>query len=333
MEATGERYVPEHMSGELIEAEHQARYRLAMQMAAGRDVLDAACGVGWGSALLKQAGARSVHGLDIAPDAIQSARDRAGDCEFVIGDLMDLPYPDDSFDLVACFETIEHVEDPMRALDEIRRVLRPGGFALISSPNPDVYPAGNPFHVRELAADELRDAASERFSNVSLWRQYGLLGSALYPGSDRAQYEETLATTMSVVALGAGQDPYSLVVAGDDQPPELLATVVFGSADEVEAITEEARRVQELRSAMDEEQTRIVAEREFILDERSKLLEHCRALEHRIANLEQDRDRVGLLLMQAEQRIAELVANSMPSHEGTPDSDSGASPKLGRRGR
>jgi SAM-dependent methyltransferase len=66
-EPTGERFIPELMGGELIEAEHQARYRLALPFLRGKRVLDAGCGSGWGSKLLVEAGAREVVGLDIAP--------------------------------------------------------------------------------------------------------------------------------------------------------------------------------------------------------------------------------------------------------------------------
>ena len=91
-EPTGERFVPEDMGGGLIEAEHQARYRLALPHVAGRTVLDAGCGVGWGSDLLLDAGAREVTGLDLSPDAIASARSRNSGVTYLTGDLLEMPF-------------------------------------------------------------------------------------------------------------------------------------------------------------------------------------------------------------------------------------------------
>src|SRR5204862_756713 len=122
-----ERYDPELRQGSIIAAEHRVRYRWAATAAEGKAVLDAGCGAGYGSAILADAGARSVTGLDIDPGAVAGAASsygKVGAIEFVRGDVRELPFEDRSFDLIVCFETIEHVEDPDTALDELRRVLR-----------------------------------------------------------------------------------------------------------------------------------------------------------------------------------------------------------------
>ncbi len=106
-----ERFVPGTADGELIEVEHLARYWWATQLAAGRAVLDAGCGVGYGSGLLAGAGASTVVGVDVAPKAVEAAAAVApANASFVTGDVHALPFDDDSFDLVVCFEVIEHVE-------------------------------------------------------------------------------------------------------------------------------------------------------------------------------------------------------------------------------
>ena len=126
--ATGERLVPDQQHGELVHAEHLARYRLAAQLARGRRVLDAASGEGYGSAILAAAGATSVTGIDLDRDAVDHAGARYG-LNFEVADVAALPFPEASFDVVVSFETIEHVPDAVAALREFRRVLAPRGTA------------------------------------------------------------------------------------------------------------------------------------------------------------------------------------------------------------
>ena len=141
---SGERFVPEAMGGQLIEAEHHARYRHAAQLVAGRSVLDAGCGVGWGSVVLAGAGAARVTGLDIDAAAISDARRRTDAVGFVRGDLADLPFADASFDVVVCYEAIEHVAQPLVVLDELRRVLTADGVLDGLLAEPRRVPTGKP---------------------------------------------------------------------------------------------------------------------------------------------------------------------------------------------
>ncbi len=138
--ASGERFVPELMGGEILEAEHQARYRLALPHVAGKRVLDAGCGVGWGSKMLLEAGASEVTGLDISEEALANARARAPEVEFVQGDLQALPFPDHHFDVVVCFEASSTPRTSSPHLDGLVRVLSPEGVLFVSSPNPRSTP-------------------------------------------------------------------------------------------------------------------------------------------------------------------------------------------------
>lgn len=180
VDESAERFVPETMQGQLIEAEHVIRYWWAAAFANDKRVLDAGCGVGYGANILAEAGAREVVGVDNAAEVIEAVRDRARPNVYLeVGDLRHLGFPDDSFDVVVCFEVIEHVEDPFAVLDELARVLSSTGFLALSTPNRDTHVPGNPHHLHEFTPAELRDALAERFPFVSLAQQADYVTSAI----------------------------------------------------------------------------------------------------------------------------------------------------------
>lgn len=172
MEYTGERMVPEEAQPEVF-WEHVYRYRFATRFVRGKRVLDIACGEGYGAAGLSTAGARSVVGVDLSEDACAHARKKYG-IDARPGDAENIPLENASVDVVVSFETIEHVPNPRRFLDECLRVLAPGGIAIISTPNEPVYNERgkhNPFHCSELAEKEFTSFMSERFGKVSMYSQ------------------------------------------------------------------------------------------------------------------------------------------------------------------
>jgi ubiquinone/menaquinone biosynthesis C-methylase UbiE len=232
-----ERATPEEMSGRLMESEHRGRYLWAAQLAGGGSVLDAGCGTGYGTEILSAAGAASAVGVDVAEEAVSYARANFGEaCEFVQADLMALPFADDSFDLVACFEVIEHVEDQPAVIRELRRVLRPDGVLAISSPNRGKYPPGNPFHTHEYVPDELREELKRSFTHVTLYRQAPWLTAAVMDDAESAalgpESELTLAT-IKLAALSAGEEVFTVALAGDEPPPEAASLAVMGQPFEV----------------------------------------------------------------------------------------------------
>jgi ubiquinone/menaquinone biosynthesis C-methylase UbiE len=153
---------------------HLKAYDEGRRIAEGCDVLDVGCNTGYGTVRLVGA-ARSITGVDVSPAAIEAARTRAGaeSIEFRVVDGKGLPFPDASFDLVTSFQVFEHVVDTDSYLSEIKRVLRPGGRALFTTPNaairldPGMTP-WNRFHVREYLAEELRDALTPVFPEVTV---------------------------------------------------------------------------------------------------------------------------------------------------------------------
>lgn len=161
---TGEFMVPGGCN-KWTEANHYARYDFARDYVVGKDVLDIACGVGYGTAILARAGARSVKGVDIRAENIDYARERysAEHLSFCCGDVTSYG-EDSSYDVIVCFETIEHIPCYYAALENFMRLLRNGGILLVSSPNrllssPRAHrvtdPPENKFHVREFTESEL----------------------------------------------------------------------------------------------------------------------------------------------------------------------------------
>lgn len=144
-------------------------------------MLDGACGTGYGSSVLRRAGAEYVEGVDLSVESVEEARGRYGGpgIYFRPANLLSLGVPNGSFDVVVSFESIEHVDDDARYVAEMRRVLRPGGVFLCSTPNRTITNPGtaittrpyNPFHVREYTSEELRAKLSVEFDEVSMLGQ------------------------------------------------------------------------------------------------------------------------------------------------------------------
>lgn len=186
LEFTGERFTPECVRE--IWYEHVHRYAFARRLAAGRDVLDVACGEGYGSAMLADVAA-SVLGLDISEAAVAHAQRRYADkktVRYAQGDATRLAslVPAHCVDLAVSFETIEHVAAQEDLLDGLVHALRPEGVLLISSPDKATYSDAtgfrNEFHVKELYRDEFVALLAARFRHVRLYGQKLLFQSALW---------------------------------------------------------------------------------------------------------------------------------------------------------
>lgn len=185
LEFTGERFTPE--CEREIRYEHLHRYAFAATLCQGSEVLDAACGEGYGSAILARE-ARRVVGIDLEEEAIRHARGRYGDLRnvaFEVADCTRLPFEDQSFDRVVSFETLEHLEDQDGMLSEFRRVLRPPGLLILSSPDKAVYSEqqgfDNEFHVKELYRPELEALLGAHFPHYRLLGQKLAFHSMIWP--------------------------------------------------------------------------------------------------------------------------------------------------------
>ena len=164
-----------------VQIEHYHRYLFARALVRDLDVMDVASGEGYGAALLAQV-ARSVVGVDDSQPTVQSAIANfpRANLRFLQADARALPLDDACVDVVVSFETIEHIDRQNEFLREIRRVLRPHGCIIVSTPDRDIYPVANPYHVHELNSPEFVALLRESFRHVTLLRQRPLIGSALF---------------------------------------------------------------------------------------------------------------------------------------------------------
>jgi SAM-dependent methyltransferase len=229
LEFTGERFIP-GAPGE-IWYEHWHRYHFAAPLVAGRETLDIACGVGYGSALLARRASKVV-GADLSQSAIDSARASyvgVANLEFTQADCASLPFADESFDAVVSFETIEHIREQERFVDEVRRVLRPDGLFLISSPNKLEYTDRlghtNEYHVRELYREELSAMLAARFPHRVWFGQRLSFFSVIWPEASAVGGElfEVAEAAAAEAQPGHSRPLYFIVAAS--RSPETLTSV------------------------------------------------------------------------------------------------------------
>ncbi|MCV7228567.1 class I SAM-dependent methyltransferase [Mycolicibacterium komossense] len=162
---TGERTIPGLDIENYWFRRHEVVYRRLAQRCTDRDVLEAGFGEGYGADLLADV-ASHVVGVDYDESAVAHVRARYPRVEVIQGNLAELPLPDASVDVVVNFQVIEHLWDQPQFVAECRRVLRPGGLLMMSTPNritftPDSDTPINPFHTRELNAAELTELLSD----------------------------------------------------------------------------------------------------------------------------------------------------------------------------
>jgi SAM-dependent methyltransferase len=170
---TGERTIPGLDVENYWFRRHEVVYQRLAPRCAGRDVLEAGCGEGYGADLISRV-ARRVIGLDYDEATVAHVRARYPRVEVMHGNLAELPLDDASIDVVVNFQVIEHLWDQAQFVGECARVLRTSGLLMVSTPNRITFSPGrdtpiNPFHTRELNAEELTELLVDAgFASVSL---------------------------------------------------------------------------------------------------------------------------------------------------------------------
>ncbi|WP_462247318.1 class I SAM-dependent methyltransferase [Ekhidna sp.] len=145
----------------LLSAYHQAKPFI------NGDLLELGCGEGRGVELLAPL-ANSYVGIDKIKSVIETLEKKYSDYKFMSGVFPPFPFEDNSFDTIVTFQVIEHVKDDEGFVKEIHRVLKPGGKALITTPNIKMTLSRNPWHEREYTGDELTSMCKKYFENVEM---------------------------------------------------------------------------------------------------------------------------------------------------------------------
>mgnify|MGYP001609226037 FL=1 len=195
---TGERYIPEMEPG-IIHYEHLHRYKFAEEFVKDKTVLDLACGEGYGSFLLAGS-ARKVVGVDISEETIERAsfKYKKNNLEFIQGSMTSIPVAGEKiFDIIVCFEAVEHIKEHEQLLKEVKRLLKDEGIFIISTPNTYIYSQKpgynvflNPFHLKEVSYGEFKELLENNFKEVFIYGQKVNPTSNIFPISNSHNLSE-----------------------------------------------------------------------------------------------------------------------------------------------
>jgi len=181
--------IEENLDHQEVEC-HLNRYRFAARYVKDKVVLDLGCGTGSGTKILKDAGAKLILGIDISEESIKYANKkyRNTGCLFSYGDILNAAELQDCLkretgrtgfekaDAVVCLEAIEHMTDPLLLLQNIYRILKPEGIAILSTPN-KLIEEKVIVHENEFTLTELKSLMQKAGF------EYCLFGQRCFPGN------------------------------------------------------------------------------------------------------------------------------------------------------
>jgi ubiquinone/menaquinone biosynthesis C-methylase UbiE len=274
IEFTGERVIPGQVESDLW-SEHLARYAFARRFARGKNVLDAGCGTGYGSAELANE-ARSVTGIDLSFEAANYAAANyrlLPNLHFATASCEQLPFRPEAFDLVAGFEVIEHLAGYRAFVTEAARVLKPDGLFVVSTPNKHYYAetraatGPNPYHQHEFEAEEFECELKAAFGHVCMMVQNRVASFAFY----RPKSFWPMDARMDASAGSTGDAHFFIAICSQQPLPEMRSFAFIPKA------------------------TNLLRERE----------EHIRLLQQQVARARQDRDTVLELFRQQTAELEE----------------------------
>lgn len=229
---TGERLETNFFNKTTIE--HLHRYAFAIEFTKDKIVLDIACGEGYGSNLLSS-NASFVYGVDIDKETIALAKQKyvKPNLQFSEGSTSKIPLENSSIDLVVSFETIEHHSEHEQMMLEIKRVLKPDGMLIISTPDKKYYSDErnykNPFHVKELYEHEFKTILDNHFKYTKLFKQIYITGASFLIDIKNNEIPKFYSGNFSFFNI-IKPPPYFLVAISSNNILPVVNDSVFGSA-------------------------------------------------------------------------------------------------------
>jgi ubiquinone/menaquinone biosynthesis C-methylase UbiE len=221
MKFTGERLLP-NIGGKAA-SEHLARYAFATSFTKDKCVLDIACGEGYGSYLLSKSSKKLI-GVDLSHEIIKHATKKysRNNLSFCSGSIFNLPFEKEYFDVIVCFETIEHVLNQEKAIEELKRVLKPNGILIISTPEKDVFNKDgigpySHFHEKELSSIEFSNLINSFFMNFEFLKQVYINGSLIYPLLNRVRIDKFFYGGFSDFNVKDVENDFSIIIASDSK--------------------------------------------------------------------------------------------------------------------
>jgi len=168
----------------------QERYFKLLSYVKNKDILDCACGIGWGSYLIANVGANHVTSVDLSEEAISAAKNYFNhpNINFVNGDIDEIKI-NKKFDIICSFETIEHVQDPEKFLKILYDCAKKDCILFLSTPNGNIFKSSkipeNPYHVDEYSRNEI-----EQFIKLSGWKIMNYLGQHIIETKNNKDLQE-----------------------------------------------------------------------------------------------------------------------------------------------
>ncbi len=237
IEWTGERFLP-WLEGAQIHYEHLHRYAFASQFVRNKRVLDIACGEGYGTELLARK-AEYAAGVDVDEKTIRHATSRylRDNLEFMHGSVLDLPIKDESrFDVIVCFEGLEHIAEHDKLLSEVKRLLKDDGLFIVSTPNKAVYTDApdyhNPFHMKELYIDEFRSLLRQYFADMRIF------GQRIYAGSNVWSIHQHKSRGYMEAVVKRGDNEFYFAERVNKEPTYFIALASNASLERAASITD-----------------------------------------------------------------------------------------------
>jgi ubiquinone/menaquinone biosynthesis C-methylase UbiE len=202
--------------------EHLHRYAIVSDYITDKVVLDIACGEGYGSNLMSKE-ARFVYGVDIDKTSVEEAKlkYKSEKLEFLTGSTSAIPLENNSIDVVVSFETLEHHDKHDEMMVEIKRVLKPEGLLIISTPDKLYYSDNrnfnNQFHVKELYKHEFAGLISKNFNRIQLLTQIYCGGNSIIQteksqnemklfSGNYSKIEEKIVNPLYIIAIASDSD-------------------------------------------------------------------------------------------------------------------------------